>query len=290
MPKKRIRRSVARPKKTSKEYFLWCDESDLKGKYYSNFYGGVLVSSVHLKEVHTRLLHICNKLRLKDEIKWHKVSSHYVGKYQSLMDVFFTLLKENKVKVRIMFRQNAFVATHLLQTHKDEEFFILYYQFIKHAFGFAHSKNEGDTFVRIYFDYLPDTVARRQVFKEYIRGLQSNREFQLAGIKIRKQDIAEVDSKRHLLLQMIDVVLGSICFRLNDKHKEIPEGKKRRGKRTIAKEKLYRYINKKIREIRPNFNVGANTGISKITDYWQHSYRHWNFKPANFKIDETLFK
>ncbi|MGN6439437.1 MAG: hypothetical protein ACTHMM_23090 [Agriterribacter sp.] len=91
--KKHIRRSIARPKKTSKEYFLWCDESDSKGKYYSNFYGGVLVSSIHLKEVHGRLLKICNKLHLKDEIKWHKVSSHYVGKYQSLMDVFFNLLK-----------------------------------------------------------------------------------------------------------------------------------------------------------------------------------------------------
>ncbi|MGN6439438.1 MAG: DUF3800 domain-containing protein [Agriterribacter sp.] len=189
-----------------------------------------------------------------------------------------------------MFRQNAFVATQLSQTHRDEEFFILYYQFIKQAFGLAHSKNEEDTFVRVYFDYLPDTVARRQAFKEYIRGLQTNREFQLAGIKIRKQDIAEVDSKRHLLLQMIDVVLGSICFRLNEKHKEMPEGKKRRGKRTIAKEKLYKYINSKIREIRPNFNIGISTGISDKADYWQHPYRHWSFKPTEFEIDKTSFK
>lgn len=287
---KHIRRSVTRVKKDRKEYFIWCDESDSKGRYYSNFYGGVLVSSLHLKEVHSRLLAACNELHLKDEIKWHKVSSHYLAKYQSIMDVLFELVKENKIKIRIMFRQNAHKATNLTQRHKEEEFFILYYQFIKHAFGLAYTENREETFVRMYFDYLPDTIARRQAFKEHIRGLQSKREFQLAGIKIRKEDIAEVDSKRHLLLQMIDVVLGSICFRLNDKHKEIPEGKKRRGKRTVAKEKLYKYINKKIREIKPGFNIGANTGIEGKEDYWLHPYRHWNFKPSEFEVDETQYK
>jgi hypothetical protein len=28
-----------------KEYIIFCDESDASGKYYSNFYGGVLVGS-----------------------------------------------------------------------------------------------------------------------------------------------------------------------------------------------------------------------------------------------------
>lgn len=28
-----------------KEYTIWCDESIKKGKYYSNFYGGLLIQS-----------------------------------------------------------------------------------------------------------------------------------------------------------------------------------------------------------------------------------------------------
>jgi hypothetical protein len=28
---------------TEKEYIIFCDESDRFGKYYSNFYGGVIV-------------------------------------------------------------------------------------------------------------------------------------------------------------------------------------------------------------------------------------------------------
>lgn len=285
-----IRRSAPRGRKSIKEYFLWCDESDHKGKYFSNFYGGVLVDSQHLHEVHKKLLEICHELHFKDEIKWHKVSAHYLDKYKKVIDVFFKLIKEDKIKVRIMFTQNAFVPVHLTDRHRDEEFFILYFQFIKHAFGFIYSEHDSDVFVRMYFDLLPDTLSRRQAFKEYIRGLQSNRDFQKARIKIRRQDITEVDSKRHLLLQMLDVVLGSICFRLNDKHKEIPAGKKRRGKRTIAKEKLYKHICSHLRKIKPGFNVGVNTGISAREDYWIHPYRHWSFKPSQYEIDTNNFK
>lgn len=190
-----------------------------------------------------------------------------------------------------MFTQNAFIAKNLTEKHKKEEYFILYYQFIKHAFGLPYSnESEDDIYLRLYFDYLPDTLERRQVFKEYIKGLQTTRPFQLAKLKIRKQDIAEVYSKKLLLLQMLDVVLGSMCFRLNNKHKEIPEGKKRRGKRTVAKDKIYKHINKRIREVRPGFNIGANTGKASKEDHWLHPYRHRIFKPTEYDIDITLFK
>jgi len=288
---KHVRRARPRLKKQSKEYFIWCDESDQAGKFFSNFYGGVLVKSEDLKEVMDKLQNACKKLHLNDEIKWHKISEHYVSKYIHLMDTFFDLVKKGKVKVRIMFTQNAYIATHLHEAHKRDRFFILYYQFIKHAFGLAYSRDgENETFLRLYFDLLPDTLEKRQIFKEYIKSLQTSRPFQLAGIKIRKQDITEVDSRKHLLLQMIDVVLGAICFKLNNKHKEIPTGKKRRGKRTRAKEKVYKHINKKIRETRKGFNIGTSTGISAKEDYWLHQYRHWRFLPSHFEIDETLFK
>lgn len=99
-----------------------------------------------------------------------------------------------------------------------------------------------------------------------------------------------MDSKGHIVLQMLDVVLGSMCFRLNDKHKELPQGKQRRGKRTIAKEKLYRHIHQHIRQLRPGFNVGVNTGIESAVDYWEHSYRYWNFKSGAYEVATTLFK
>jgi hypothetical protein len=289
-PAKHIRRVRLRPKKYSREYFIWCDESDQSGKLYSNFYGGVLVKSEDFAEVINTLEKACKRLYLLDEIKWHKISGHYVNKYIELMDVFFDLVSKGKVKVRIMFTKNIHKASHQHNGHKRDAFFMLYYQFIKHAFGFAHSNNGiKEVYLRLYFDLLPDTLEKRQLFKEYIKNLQASRPFQHAGIKIRKQDITEVDSKRHLLLQMLDVVLGAACFRLNNKHKEIPPGRKRRSNRNKAKEKVYKHIIEKIRTIRKGFSMGISTGIASKEDYWQHAYRHWRYLPAKSDTDNTFF-
>lgn len=268
----------------NKEFFIWCDESDTKGKFYSNFYGGVLVESQHLYEVQRTLTHVCRELHFYDEIKWQKVSQHYTDKYIKVVDVFFNLIKLGKVKLRILFTQNDRVAAGLPDLDKADGFFMLYYQFIKHAFGLQFCRNfKEDVYLRLYFDWLPYQSGQEKHFKEYIKKLESSAIFQQNRIKVRMQDIAEVNSKKHLLLQLLDIVLGAICFRLNEKHKYIPAGKKRRGKRTIAKEKLYKHINKKIREIIPGFNVGANTKIKCKDDYWVHSYRHWNLKLSEYE-------
>ena len=37
------------------EYQIFCDESVKRGKYFSNFYGGVLVNSRDLRRVEARL-------------------------------------------------------------------------------------------------------------------------------------------------------------------------------------------------------------------------------------------
>lgn len=99
-------------------------------------------------------------------------------------------------------------------------------------------------------------------------------------IKIKRDSIYEVDSKKHILLQCLDVVLGAMAFRLNKLHKEIQPGMKRRGKRTIAKEYVYKYILKKIKLTRKNFNIGISTGIDNdLLNYFIHPYRHWLFIP-----------
>jgi hypothetical protein len=287
--KPHIRKATVRPKKNCKEYFIWCDESDSKGKHCSNFYGGVLVKSEDLHQVQTTLRQVCRKLHLFDEIKWSKVSQHYVDKYKKAMDAFFDLVAAQKIKVRIMFTQNNGRPAYVTHRPKCKDFFLLYYQFVKHAFGLPFSNNKGeDIYLRLYFDDLPDTHQRRHAFKEDVKALQQSGPFQQARLKIRKQDIAEVDSKKHLVLQLLDVVLGSVFFRLNDKHREIPEGKTQRGKRTIAKEKLYKHIHKKLKEIRPRFHIGVNTEVISQEDFWQQPYRHWVLQPSEYEVDNGL--
>lgn len=277
-------------KKPHTEYFIWCDESLKRGRFYSNFYGGVLIKSEDVNEVKERLKNVCDGHNVLAEIKWNKVTSAYLEKYKCLMDAYFDLLEEEKIKVRIMFTKNSFLPKNLTDTHKNEEFFILYYQFIKNAFGLQYSNNNEEKYIRLYFDYLPDKKERCNRFKEFILGLQSNKKFIDAKIKIRKTDISEVKSHDHLILQFLDVILGSMAFRLNDMHKEKIPGSRFRGNKTKAKEALYKHIHKRIRKIYPNFNIGTTTSREFIENIWKHPYRHWMFKSKNSDIDTNLNK
>lgn len=274
------------------EYQIFCDESVKRGKYFSNFYGGVLVNSRDLRRVEARLRQVCDAQHFRNEVKWQRVTEQYLPKYVALMDAFFDLVAAGLVKVRVMFTQNANQPVNLTAEQLADEYFILYYYFFRHAFGLPHCNPTGKpVYVRAYFDELPDTLPKRQAFKEYIKGLQTQPEFRLARIVFRKQNIAEVDSRQHRLLQCLDVVLGSMAFRLNDVHLEIPLGERRRGKRTVAKEKLYKHINQRIRLLLPGFNCGASTGLrGGLENRWLHPYRHWLFVPREHQKDDSQYK
>ena len=127
--------------------------------------------------------------------------------------------------------------------------------------------------------------------RPYLLALQSSKDFKDANIIIPKQEIAEVDSHNHVILQFTDLILGSIAFRLNDKHKEKIPGTRFRGKKTLAKEKLYKHILSEICKIRPNFNIGISTsekGDKK--NRWNYPYMHWLFVPKESEVDKSIKK
>lgn len=271
------------------QYIIYCDESEKNGKFYGNFYGGALVRSTDFDKVKNELEKRKNELGLTGEVKWQKVTENYLEKYISLIDCFFDFVKQDKVKIRIMFTHNLYIATGLTKEQKDNEYFLLYYQFFKNAFGFRYS-NPGTEPISLYifFDQLPDTKEKNQKFIDYIYNLQYQPEFKEAKLFFhKKDDIAEAISHKHVILQCLDIVLGSMEFRLNEKHKVVPEGQRIRGKRTRAKEKLYNHINQRIREIYPGFNIGVSTGLQgDHTNLWKHPYRHWKFLPYSSKLNE----
>lgn len=274
-----------------KEYIIFCDESDKKGKYYSNFYGGLIVGASEYERVSKRMNFLKADLNLYGEVKWAKVTERYLPKYETLIKKFFDEVRESRVKVRIMFRQNARQPLSLTAEDIDMEYFKLYYQFIKHSFGLQFIKPiKGGTKLRLYFDQFPDTKEKVEQFKGFLLGLLKSDKFNDANLTIAKEDITEVRSHEHVLLQCLDIVLGSMAFRLNDFHKEIPEGKKRRGKRTRAKEALYKTILKEIRTMHPNFNIGISTGENWGRNRWTMQYSHWLFLPSVSRYDERLTK
>lgn len=276
----------------AKEYFLYCDESVENGKYYSDFYGGALIESTYYNEIVEKIESKKYELNLYKEVKWNKVSSNYLDKYKELITCYFEFIRQGKIKIRIMFRQNAYEPINLTDVQKDNGFFLLYYQFIKHAFGFMNlpeQERSDRKYLRLFFDELPDNKLRCEEFKSKIYGIQSLNQFVHSKILIRREDIVDVDSGDHVILQCMDIILGAMAFRLNNMHKIIPEGSRIRGKKTIAKEKLYKHILENIKQIIPNFNIGISTG-GDGESRWLDVYRHWKFIPKNHKVDDTKFK
>jgi hypothetical protein len=276
-----------------KEIILFCDESDGDGRYFSYFYGGALVGSSNYMRVTSRLNDCKTRLNLFGEIKWSKVTESYLEKYIEIMRTFFDEIRAGAIRVRIMFMQNA--KSKPLVTpidYEDLRYFKLYYQFVKHAFGLdAITAPAGSVRLRLYFDRFPTKYEEAESFRGYLMGLGRSHEFQRAGLALHPDDITEIESHAHVILQCVDIVLGAMSFRLNDKHKEKPTGSRTRGKRTIAKEKLYKFILAEIRKTHPGFNAGISTGGQSDRQVRLNSpYLHWCFKPYGALLDKTKTK
>lgn len=288
-----LRPDSLEPPDGQRNYVLYCDESSKKGKFYSNFYGGAILKAEDREAIEKILKAKKDELNLFDELKWTKVTENYLEKYKEFIDTVFDLVDANLIKIRIMFTHNRYVASQLTAEQKDNQYFLLYYQMLKHAFGLGHCNpyKLDRVFVSMLLDQIPHSTEKVKKFRDELASLSNRKLFRDARVTVVHDQIADVDSKAHSILQGLDIILGSIHFRLNDLHLARPEGQRRRGKRTIAKEKLYKHINKRIRELYPNFNIGESTGTPNGSiDRWDHPYRHWKFKPRAHVIDELVVK
>lgn len=254
------------------------------------FMDGALVKVTDIQDIEKHLNTKKQELNLNGEIKWSKVTENYLEKYIEMINLFFTFIKSGKIKVRIMFAQNAHVADKLTKQQTDNEYSILYYYFLKDAFGMKYSNltpYKTKVNFSLYLDDLPCSKEQKEIFRKSL--FRNNIGFQQKNIEIT--EFIEIDSKKHVIQQCMDIILGSMNFKLNDFNKIKDETTGKRSKRTIAKEKLYKVIYKNIAGIRKNFNIGITTGIDgDQSNYWKHTYRHWNFISSYSHFDETLTK
>jgi hypothetical protein len=275
-----------------KRYICYCDESDASGRFYSHFYGGALIEASKQQAIELELQSVKDRLNIFDgEMKWSKITEPYADKYIEFIEAVFDIIARGDMKIRIMFTQNRHVP-YLEDYHVDNEYFLLYYQFLKYAFGFRYATNGDETAsAAILLDDIPHNTEKLSSFRNYLSSLSDFPVWQRAGFSIAASDITDVNSKNHNILQALDVILGGVQSRLNEKHTRPIAPLRRRGKRTIAKEKVYKVMMKRVWMIHPRFNVGITTGTPHgLEDRWHQPYRHWLFIPNNGEIDETKTK
>jgi len=167
-----------------------------------------------------------------------------------------------------------------------------YLRIIDELFNLAQEdklKNELGS-MTLFLDEIPLRQNERDEFISHTRSMANDPILKRKGLKIADDGIVEVDSKQHLPLQFMDVILGAMRFKLNEKDKLKVEGEKKIGKRTLVKLKLYKHINARIREIYPNFNIGVTTPIRVPSDSWVQVYRLWSFIPKYHTRDSSRTK
>ncbi len=246
-------------------YIVYSDESDRKGKKHSYFLGGFLLKESQLNYIESYLLNA--KGDYTGEIKWNKIndSRWKMDVYQSFLNAVFDLIEAEYIKCRIFFVPNIYT-----QSYHDEElsFFKLYHMFLYHSFGF-------EKIISLNLDRLPyQKQDKVHEFKNFIK----------SRLNLQASQISEIDSSKHVLLQGIDLILGGICAKLNEKLEE-KEDSGKRARKTIAKEKIYKMINSRIRKLTPteyyqHFNIGITTSKSKERIH-KDKYRHWMYQKNN---------
>lgn len=257
----------------SERYVIVCDESTRHGKNYSYFFGGALVKESEYQKVN-EVLKVYSESKGLGEVKRTKITLTNYRNYIELLDLFFTYVQSSKVRARVMFAKNE--ELDVIPSSLDETYCKFYYLFIRYAFSIFYARQ--DIQLRLIFDDLPETREACTKFKGYL--VENLNAIYIPGrnhVRLIEKDIEEVDSKKHMVLQCMDVVMGMIDFCLNSTSEE------RESKRGQAKMYVCKHIFAKIREIHPEFIVDITTPPLYSYKGWVDSYKHFTYKKGKNK-------
>ena len=252
-----------------KRYIIVCDESTRKGKKYSYFYGGAIIEEKKYQKIN-EILALYSSLKQLGEVKRTKITAANYRYYIELLDIFFNFIRTADVKARVMFCANKDLD--ILPKAEDETYSKFYYLFIRHAFSIYYIQE--DISLRLIFDELPETKVACLKFKTFLvkylnvaKGANS--------VSLVAKDIEEVDSKKHMILQCMDAIMGLVDFALNS---SAEDRKSIRGK---AKWEVWKFVLKKIQAIHPSFCIHATTYPLKSKKGWEDGYKHFVYTKRN---------
>lgn len=252
----------------NERYIIVCDESTRHGKNYSYFYGGAILKESDYASV-SGILRLYAESRNLGELKRTKITLANYKSYIGLLDLFFTFVKANTIRARVMFSKND--ELDIIPSSLDETYCKFYYLFIRHAFSIYYAKK--DIQLRLAFDDLPETKESCQNLKEHL--VNNLNSIQIVGgnrVLVAAQDIEEVNSKKHPILQCMDVIMGLVDFALNS---TVEERKSNRGK---ARWEVWKYVEDQINTIHYPFNITATTQPLYSNRGWKDPYKHFVYK------------
>ena len=201
------------------------------------------------------------------EFKWTKVSEKYLAVYKEVVDLFFDLISNGKIRFCVMLIDTHNPEVQKYNNLKRDGYFKLLYQLYLH-----NCRVPG--IYKIYPDKI--TNPRHKVNLEILRiALEKSLDKKFSKLvnpdnkpESYVQSIIPVDSKKVQILQMVDVVIGAIGYFQNRYFKR-DEAKK-------AKIELMKYVFDKLIYSGTIKIVGKKFLIARST-----RFNIWLFRPKN---------
>ena len=271
-----------------KQYQILADEgwthTETPPNRYHHFFVSLFAPSDTISLLE-RNLKECNENFIyphRNEIKWSKLNARFFEDYKRLIDTFFDFWERNdELKYRQMFMDRKY--EYIGDRGTRDMFFMVYYQFIKHSFGFDcdYFQTLGVDSLLFKLDDYPDS-RRKQTLSDYIYSY-----YRTFNVKINF-----IDSKTSYIHQVIDILMGASGYYGNFKCCKKEDVKKQ----DICKLKLAKHIQQRLSYIQATdrgtkvFHWYENTGGVKGFNYDnRHRYKIviWKFIPKEHQLDSS---
>jgi hypothetical protein len=269
-----------------KQYQILADEGwthdEIPALRYHHFFASLFAPSDTISLLEQKLQD-CDQSFIhqhKNEIKWSKLNGRFFADYKLLIDTFFDFWEtHHELKFRQMFMDRKY--DYVGDGNPKDMLFMLYYQFIKHSFGFDSDYFKSlavDTLLFKLDDY--SDIQRKKTLIDYVQSHYSD-----FNVKINF-----IDSKKSAIHQIIDILMGAAGYYGNFKCCKKEEVKKQ----DICKLKLAKYIQKRFEQIQSSdrdakvFHWFENTGGVRGSGYDnRHRYKImiWKFIPREHRVD-----
>ena len=230
---------------------------------------------------------LARQLGIPGEIKWRKVRPFNADRVQRVMDLFFDIIETGRAKLRVMWLPHALNAVPTDEYHVDHGYYILYYFFVIGSFALANHDEGDEVLIEFYPDTLPDEPIKKRRFINYVMGAHRTARYGNRS-PFRVVRVADVDSKKHILLQCSDVVIGALAFLANGYDTAVQDdGTMANG--TVVRAAFARHIVERISRIHvaqcgSSYSMTESTwpgcrpdGTVLKVNNWRFAYRQWLF-------------
>lgn len=268
----------------------WTHGSTPPNRYWC-FFGGVFGLEADLGRLESALLRVRGTVKRPMEVKWSNVSKQSLPLYCELVDEFFRMLKELPIHYRQIFLDRANVVTAVggtLQPSDLDTQFKICYQFLKHAFGLRYLPSAQDGCDQIFIRL--DNHSSQEhtgLLKQFAQELP--RYLNRPDLVV---DVSFVNSKKHLRMQLCDVLMGAAGSHGNKMHLRRQEGQRGMSEKQKVRQQLALHVYHTMRrfdaETRGSsaFNWFETTGHSgDLANRLNHKLRIWKFKPTAYQRD-----